>query len=384
MIFRYLPGRPRFRRAPRPDADAARGFPFNSGGGPTDRQAVKNRTGRWRWGVLLRRGLVLAVWVGVAGCGDDPEETTSATVEPAPPARTAPVVEPEVRARTSAAPSIDRIVFEPETPTAGAKLRAVVEASDADSENLWFRYAWTIDGEPVRGAAAELDLGNASRGETVEVTVVASDGVNESEPEQESATLENAPPRLVRVEVLPAGELIAGTTITVRPEVRDADGDPVTLEYEWSVNGRDLRESGASLETKSLKRGDRVAVQIVASDGEDESEPFTTPALEVVNTPPRFVSKPGKPSSDGVFRYRVAAEDPDGDLGLQFHLEKAPEGMEIDSASGAILWVPRRDQVGVHTVSVIADDLRGGRSRQNFDVTVGAPDQAPPPPASEG
>ena len=184
-------------------------------------------------------------------------------------------------------------------------------------------------------------------------------------------------PRLVRVEILPAEGLVAGTPIIVRPEARDADGDPVSFEYEWTVNRRRVREKGPSLETKGLRRGDTVVVQIVATDGEDPSEPFVAPALEVANSPPRIVSQPGEPSEEGTFRYRVAAEDPDGDLGLQFHLEQAPEGMEIDNLSGTIHWVPRPDQVGAHAVSVIADDLQGGRSRQSFEVTVGTPDAVP-------
>ena len=337
-------------------------------------------------GVLLRRGLLLAMLAGAVACGGEEE---AAAPEPEPPARRAKTdraVEPAAVARTNASPEIDEILFEPENPAAGDTLKAVVRATDPDSETLWFRYAWTIDGEPVRGGTAEVDLSGASRGDSVELTVVASDGVNESEPAQESATLENARPRLVRVEVLPPDELVAGTPIVVRPEARDPDGDPVSFEYEWTVNNRRRLEKGARFETKGLRRGDTVVVQIVASDGEDESEPFVAPALEVANTPPRIVSKPSKPSGDGVFRYQVAAEDPDGDVGVQFHLEKAPEGMEIDNLSGAIHWTPRRDQAGVHAVSVIADDLQGGRSRQSFEVTVGTPPPAAPadPDAEEG
>ncbi len=330
--------------------------------------------------MLVRAGLLLALLVATGACGDDQEAMAPAPVAPRPRAPLGD--EPAVARHSNAPPRIDAIEFEPERLIAGGTVRAVVQASDPDGDNLWFHYAWTIDGLPARSGTAELSLNVASRGDSVEVTVVAHDGAKESDPARESATLENAPPRLVRVEILPAGELVAGAPVIVRPEARDADGDPLTLHYEWTVNNRRQLEKGPSLDTKSLRRGDKVVVKIVASDGEDESEPFVSPTMEVANTPPRIVSKPGRPSADGVFRYRVAAEDPDGDPGLQFHLEKAPEGMEIDSMSGAIQWVPRRDQAGVHTVSVIADDLRGGRSRQRFEVTVGAP--AAPPAAADG
>ena len=74
--------------------------------------------------------------------------------------------------------------------------------------------------------------------------------------------------------------------------------------------------------------------------------------------------------------------DPDGDRNLQFHLEEAPDGMQIDQLSGAIRWVPRPDQVGTHTVSVIADDLQGGRGLHRFEITAGTPDASPAAPAA--
>ena len=117
-------------------------------------------------------------------------------------------------------------------------------------------------------------------------------------------------------------------------------------------------------------------VRVVAGDGTARSEPAEVP-IQIVNAPPRFVSRPPETLGDGGFVYRVAAEDPDGDRGLQFQLEKAPEGMEIDPLSGAIRWAPRPDQVGTHAVSVIADDLQGGRSRQSFELRVATPDAVP-------
>jgi hypothetical protein len=102
----------------------------------------------------------------------------------------------------------------------------------------------------------------------------------------------------------------------------------------------------------------------------DRSEPVETPELPIANAPPRIELRPGIPTTDGVFRYRVSAKDPDGDPDLQFHLQDAPKGMEIDALSGAITWVPQPDQIGSRIVSVVVDDLQGGRSMKRFEVTV--------------
>jgi hypothetical protein len=316
--------------------------------------------------MFVRGGLLLVLLTGAAGCGEKESETV------APPVRRKSAAADVAPVQPNAQPQIDSIDLDPSRPTAGTTLQAVVSASDADDDALWLSYAWTVNGEPARSEAAQLSLVHAAKGDRIELTVIASDGIDESEPGVWSATVENSAPRLVGVEILPGGALLAGMPVTVRPDARDADGDAVSFEYEWSVNQRLVRENGASLDTTKLRRGDIVAVEIVATDGEDESEPFVAPTRRIANAPPLIVSKPGAPSEDGVFVYQVAAEDPDGDRKIQFHLEQAPEGMDIDHLRGDIRWAPRPDQAGTHTVSVIADDLNGGRGRQSFEVTVGS------------
>jgi hypothetical protein len=101
--------------------------------------------------------------------------------------------------------------------------------------------------------------------------------------------------------------------------------------------------------------------------------------MVVVNTPPRFVSTPPATLSGGVFRYPAVAEDPDGDAQLEFRLEEAPEGMAIDRFSGLITWTPRPEQTGLHTVSVVAEDLHEGTGRQEFEVRVSSPAEASSP-----
>lgn len=279
------------------------------------------------------------------------------------------------------APSIRRIEFEPEAPVPGAALRAVVEAADAEEDGLFFRYEWRIDGELMQKTGPKVVLEHASKGQVVEVRVVASDGKDESAPFSEQVELENRAPEIASVTIEPGLEVFAGTQIVVRPDARDLDGDGVTFRYEWEVNGHEQRESGPALETRRLKRGDEVRVRIVASDGEADSEPQEAPGITIVNAPPRIVSRPPETLGGGVFVYHVVAEDPDGDKGLQFYLEDEPPGMTIESLTGVIRWTPSAENAGQHSVAVIADDLQGGRSRQVFEVRVSPPDGPPAAPA---
>jgi hypothetical protein len=328
--------------------------------------------------------LVVGLLVWLVGCGDAP------VVEPPPEASESAEAlepeseEPEVEAASNSAPRIEDLSFEPEEPAAGDTVRAVVETSDEDGDTVWLDYAWTIDGEPLEEESEEIVLEGSgfSRGDTLEVSVVASDGKDQVE-DSASTELANAVPQIVSVEVLPAGELLSGAPITLRPDVRDADGDDLTFRYEWQVNGRSVRTDGPVLKSDRLRRGDTVQAQIFVADDDDESEPFETPLYTIANSPPRVVSRPGEPSKDGAFRYNVEAKDPDGDRNLQFHLENEPAGMKIDHLRGSIVWVPAPEQAGKHQVSVIVDDLRGGKTRHTFEVSVAAPDGAQPP-ASRG
>jgi hypothetical protein len=327
-------------------------------------------------------GLALGLAVFACGGGEEPatapddadvgreSESSEMVAKPAEPA--------------NHPPRIDQLRFEPEEPTSGETVRAVVDASDADGDSLWFRYAWGLEGEPVGDNSREIVLRGASKGDRLELSVTASDGKAESPPANAYVHLGNAPPQLAGVEIQPGGGIVAGMDIVARPDARDADGDALKFRYEWTVNGRSVREDGPVLSTEKLRRGDVARVSVVAHDGEDESEMLSSLDLQILNAPPKIVSVPGAPTDDGVFRYQVEARDPDGDSDLQFHLEGAPEGMSVDPTGGTITWQPAADQPGTFSVSVFVDDLHGGRSRQLFEVVVGGPGGGAPPASGSG
>jgi|GEM_PF-5393731 len=70
--------------------------------------------------------------------------------------------------------------------------------------------------------------------------------------------------------------------------------------------------------------------------------------------------------SDG-YVYNVSAIDPDGDT-VTFSLVGDDNGAQIDSATGRLAFTPTAN--GVFSFTVAADDGRGGRDQQTFDLTV--------------
>ncbi|WP_182865076.1 FG-GAP-like repeat-containing protein [Rhodopirellula sp. JC639] len=70
-----------------------------------------------------------------------------------------------------------------------------------------------------------------------------------------------------------------------------------------------------------------------------------------------------------VYRYDSEAIDPDDDP-LTYAIVDGPGGLIINPQTGDLLWAASPDQVGVHEVTLSADDGRGGVATQSFKIAV--------------
>jgi hypothetical protein len=257
-------------------------------------------------------------------------------------------------------------------------MTAVVEASDPDGDALSYRYEWRTGGVAARGST--FTGLHVRKGDAIELIVTANDGLAGSAPFRVATVVHNSVPEVGGIRIEPEGEITAGRDVKVEPQGRDADGDPIAYRYLWRVNGTTVDQTGPSFSTAGLRRGDRIRVGVVASDGEGQSDAFESHEFTLANAAPVILSEPGAAGADGVFRYRVRAEDPDGDRPLRYRLASAPDGMKMMSGAGGVEWRPRADQAGEHAVEVVVEDPLGGRASQRFRLVVGdGPPAAPAP-----
>lgn len=280
------------------------------------------------------------------------------------------------------APLIERLRFEPAEPMPGDRVRAVATVRDPDGDRSTQRFRWEVAGRELGEDGPEIALADAVKGDRVEVWVTASDGRAESEPAHAAASVANRRPVLENVALQPAGSVLPGELAQATPVARDPDGDTLEFRFRWTVNDKTLEEQQeASLPTDGLAANDRIRVEVVASDGDSESDPAWSGILIVGNGPPEIASSPSGVGPGQIFRYSVDARDPEGDKSLRYQLRKGPEGMTIDAIVGEVHWQPRADQAGTHPVEIVVEDSRGARSVQVFELTVGSPPATPPPAA---
>ena len=310
--------------------------------------------------------------LATAACGGDDQSQATTASRPAAQA----AAEGYEAVSPNRAPIVEHVALTPAAPTANDRLRAQVKVSDPDGDRVAVTYTWWANGRKA-GEGSSFDLSGVARGAKVEVSVVADDGRIESSPVTASVSLGNSAPKIEAIRFEPSGAWVANQSVAALPEAVDPDGDPLTFEYTWYLNGDQLFEDGPTIDGSTLKRGDAVELVVVASDGHAESDELRTQTIEVSNAAPEITSQPGAIGPDGVFRYQMRATDPDGDRAFMYRVVQSPPGAEMDVLDGKLTWQPDTSQSGAHGFELEVDDRMGGTATQKFTLTVHF-DDAPP------
>jgi hypothetical protein len=120
-------------------------------------------------------------------------------------------------------PVVLGVVLEPlGEVTVAQEVAASPRASDPDGDGLEFQYTWWVNGKPADVDGPMLPKGSFRRGDTIELSVVATDGRDESEPLRSQAIeVVNAAPRITSR----PGSFDDEGAFRYELAVEDADGD---------------------------------------------------------------------------------------------------------------------------------------------------------------
>jgi hypothetical protein len=100
----------------------------------------------------------------------------------------------------------------------------------------------------------------------------------------------------------------------VQIEAEDPDRSPLTFRHQWFINGARVEgETHPTLPPNALRRGDKVQVEVAASDGQVESKVYQTAMVAVGNTPPNVTKVTVEPTGSDRTQFRATVEGADID-----------------------------------------------------------------------
>jgi uncharacterized protein DUF4082/concanavalin A-like lectin/glucanase superfamily protein/galactose oxidase-like protein/Big-like domain-containing protein/purple acid phosphatase-like protein len=193
---------------------------------------------------------------------------------------------------TNSTPVEGTVAITPAAPKTNDLVTAATNGfHDPDGDALTFHYTWTRNGTTIAGATgATLNLsqaGNGDRGDTIKVTVTATDPANHtSEAVTDTTTVATTAPTAGTVSVRPVAPAATDTVSAVNTGFADIDGDALSYQYQWAVDGSDVPlANGRSLDLRDVagvNAGDVVTVSVRALDGHGGTSPAAIGTTTIV------------------------------------------------------------------------------------------------------
>ncbi|MFZ5476473.1 MAG: PKD domain-containing protein [Myxococcota bacterium] len=233
--------------------------------------------------------------------------------------------EPAIASVTIAntAPTVLSAAITPNAPRTADDLVLEVEGEDADEDTISWRTAWYRAGVEQTDLADLLTVPADRTGSLEEwsVRVTPWDGAVEGEPVELAVYVDNTAPSLATASIVPTDPQVLDSVLAGISGLSDPDGQTVTVDFTWYVNGALLRTDTGTAGTASLSgafnKGDVLEVEAVASDGYLRSATVRSAPVTVVNTPPvveEAVLDPLEGDETTTFTCTVVGEgDDDGD-----------------------------------------------------------------------
>lgn len=139
------------------------------------------------------------------------------------------------------APSVSSVSLSPSSVQTDDTITASASTSDVDGDTVTVSYAWYVDGSLVAETGASLDGGAYfDKGQTVYAVATPSDGTDDGTTlSSGSLTVGNSAPGAPTISIDP-DEPSAGMDdliCLVDSDASDADGDSVSYDFDWDLNG---------------------------------------------------------------------------------------------------------------------------------------------------
>jgi hypothetical protein len=212
------------------------------------------------------------------------------------------------------------VALDPPQPTRLGPVRLVVTKPpvDPDGDPITYRITWLLEGLETGVSGEKLPGELLKKGALVTARVVASDGELEAKPVIASARVGDTPPGPVAISLDPKSPRRTDKiAVQLDKPATDVDGDRVTYHHRWTIAGEPRNQplEPSSLAAGAARKHQKVAVEVRAFDGQLEGPPATA-EVTLRNTPPtkpQVEIRPEKPRKGDVLRAVVVAASTDAD-----------------------------------------------------------------------
>ena len=266
-------------------------------------------------------------------------------------------------------------------------LQVIVGYSDPDGDpKEATEIRWLRDGTQI---SAYSDLNwvppeATSKGESWVSEVRVSDGLIWSEwVTTSTVVIQNTPPVVTSISMLPEGDLITTMNLTVVWEQNDIDGDAESnSQIRWWVDGewvRDYDDMATVLASETI-RDQHWSVQVIPGDGEDLGSSMKTTSRAIQNAPPGTpvitlggdfgLSELGVPDSVHDLAAQATSGDPDEEIVL-FDYQWYRNGFHVPDLDGQSVVSSSRLEPGqIWSVTVIASDPWGLTTSTSKEIAI--------------
>jgi len=224
-------------------------------------------------------------------------------------------------------PVVTSCTIAPPTAYTFDTITATAIGSDADIDAVNFSYEWRVNGSTVPGVTGDtLPTTEYVHFDNVQVICTPNDGyVNGADVGSNILTIENSLPVDLEASLSNASPTSAdGITVILDNLGTDADGDPVTVFYQWRRDGTvfganqldGISSTSSSIQAADTTRNEVWTVRVIQFDGFDYGE-FIDFTITIQNATPRADSiaiSPDDPNTlDDIETVAAGWFDQDGD-----------------------------------------------------------------------
>jgi hypothetical protein len=183
----------------------------------------------------------------------------------------------------NAPPIIASLTLTPDPLYTNENLSATISTSDPDGDLLSFVYEWKVSGTVVQNSASNILASSLyNKNEEISLTLFLTDGVDTTSM-MSTIICQNSLSTAPTVTITPAAPImgIDDLTCSLTGTSTDADGDTVSYEFSWSVDG--VPYSGANNTSSSsvvsaaqTDGGEEWICTVTPNDGQDDGVPGST------------------------------------------------------------------------------------------------------------